>query len=261
VLRAQWPGTVSIWRFCSHGGAYLVLGLEVVQLVCPLDQQHSDLCIPVGLVHVLPHFRIPPRLHLLGALLVFDILRAWVGLLDQLRAGLLWTRDIEVVVDAVHANVGVDDLVLEWVVVGTACCDAALHGVYQVRRHVGKRHGCSGRAQGYKAESVRSRHHSDQSSSLHQPSCGPQMRDKQHEPGVRTLADARRPANIAPTRGPRPTCLGAEVEHPPSEHHFPTKRNPSGALCVRPMTDVASHFGCQRRRALSDGAAVCAAKR
>jgi hypothetical protein len=238
VLRAQWPGTVSIWRFCSHGGAYLVLGLEVVQLVCPLDQQHSDLCIPVGLVHVLPHFRIPPRLHLLGALLVFDILRAWVGLLDQLRAEEMqtwWNTEMRK-----HMN---------------------LHGVYQVRRHVGKRHGCSGRAQGYKAESVRSRHHSDQSSSLHQPSCGPQMRDKQHEPGVRTLADARRPANIAPTRGPRPTCLGAEVEHPPSEHHFPTKRNPSGALCVRPMTDVASHFGCQRRRALSDGAAVCAAKR
>jgi hypothetical protein len=124
---------------------------------------------------VLPHFRIPPRLHLLGALLVLDILRAWVGLLDQVRAGLLWTRDIEVVVNAVYANVSVDDLVLERVVVGAACRDAAFHGVYQVRRHVGKRHCCSGRAQGYKAESVRSTRHSDESSSLHQPSCGPQM--------------------------------------------------------------------------------------
>jgi hypothetical protein len=49
----------------------------------------------------------------------------------------------------------------------------------------------------------------------------PKWRDKQHEPGVRTLADARRPANIAPTRGPRPTCLGAEVEHPPPNITFP----------------------------------------
>jgi hypothetical protein len=166
---------MGVHRSGGHEGAYLVPGLKLIQLVCPLDQQHSNLCISVGLVHVLPHLRVPPRLHLLGALLVLDILDAGMGLFDQLHARLVAARAIEVVVDALHADVGVDDLVLERVdvVVGAARCDAAFHDVDKERGgHVGRRH-CSGRARGYKAESVRSSIHSHKSSSLHQPCFGP----------------------------------------------------------------------------------------
>jgi hypothetical protein len=64
-------------------------------------------------------------------------------------------------------------------------------------------------------------------------------------PGVRTLADARRPA---PTRPRASTHLfGAKVEHPASRYHQNNKRIPSGALCTRPMTELASHAGCQHR--------------
>jgi hypothetical protein len=159
----------------GHEGAYLVLGPELIQLICPLDQQHSNLCISIGLVHVLPHLRVPPCLHLLGALLVLDILDAGIRLFDQLHTRLVVARAIEVVVDALHADVGVDDLVLEWVdaVVGAARRDAAFHDVGKEQRgHVGWRH-CSGRARSYKAESVRSSNHSGESGSLHQPSFGP----------------------------------------------------------------------------------------
>lgn len=100
--------------------AHLILGFQLVQIIRPLYEQHGSSDITFWLVHAFLHFGVPKHLHFLSSFQLFDFLRTQFVRLERLACRSTFGRRYRfiVVINALYADIGVDDLVLERVRAG-----------------------------------------------------------------------------------------------------------------------------------------------